>query len=78
MKKSFWLLAFLTLNQLTFSQRGCWDPGGIPPFNYLTSLSTYWNYRYHLVGDAINRNQFMPWEMNYAREIGEPGLVDNC
>lgn len=31
-------------------------------FNYLESLRTYWNYRYHLVGDRINRSQHMPYD----------------
>jgi hypothetical protein len=31
-------------------------------FPYYQLLKTYWNYRYHLVGDAINRSQHMPFD----------------
>ena len=46
-------------------------------FNYLSCLRTYWNYRYHTVGDAINRNQHMPFDGNFLSPdgIGESGML---
>ena len=46
-------------------------------FDYLQSLRTYWNYRYHLVGDAINRSQHFPSDCDFLKPsgTGEAGMT---
>jgi tartrate dehydratase beta subunit/fumarate hydratase class I family protein len=46
-------------------------------FDYLSCLRSYWNYRYHTVGDAINTSQHMPFDGNFLSPsgIGEPGMT---
>ena len=70
------LFIFLCLS-LTISVKG-------QGFDYLQSLRAYWNYRYHLVGDKVNRSQHMPFDIGQTPDapdflspsgIGEPGIM---
>jgi|GEM_PF-3631842 hypothetical protein len=44
---------------------------------YLNWLRGYWNYRYHLDGDIINRTQHFPSDCNFMQSsgLGEPGVL---
>lgn len=42
---------------------------------YIENIQKYWNYRYHLVGDHVIKNQYMPWEADYRHKLGEPGMM---
>ena len=46
-------------------------------FDYLSSLKSYWNFRYHLVGDAINRSQHLPSDCDFLKPsgTGEAGMM---
>ena len=46
-------------------------------FDYLQCLRTYWNYRYHMVGDAINRSQHFPSDCDFLKPsgTGEAGMM---
>jgi hypothetical protein len=46
-------------------------------FDYLSCLRVYWNYRYHLMGDNINRSQHFPSDCDFLEPsgIGESGMT---
>ena len=46
-------------------------------FDYLSCLRAYWNYRYHMVGDAINRSQHFPSDCDFLKPsgTGEAGMM---
>ena len=46
-------------------------------FDYLSCLKSYWNNRYYLAGDAINRSQHLPSDCDFLEPsgIGESGMT---
>ena len=73
MRNKIIIIFYLILN--------CILSNGQPSPTFTPSLAgymqRYWNYRYHVVGDAINRSQHFPSDCDFLKPsgTGEAGMM---